>query len=808
MKHTPSILTVLITLVLGTSLAPMAPAQLYWDINGTNGGASDGGDATGNWTSSSTTWNTDSNGTAATQPWVADSVAVLSAGGSSGYTVTITDAESASGITFADNTATLASSGSGQLTLTGAATVDVPSSSAVGTITATIGGSVGLSSTGLGVLELGGANVYTGPTTVGVANTVKLTAAGAIPDASVLTITAGSAVTSFLLNGFDETVKSVTTTGTGASGTIALGTKTLTLADDGETQIYNGLFSSTAGGRVVKNGTGSLTLNGQSGSFVGGEFVVNSGNVGVGAVNVFGQNNNNSKLTMNGGQLTTITNLSMNTQFVDIGGSFALNINTSGNLQFIGNQGTGVVTLKASNPTITVNLDSTTTRLAIPNPNAPTAINGTVVLASKIQDDGTPRGFTKSGEGILTLANPDNSYTGDTTILQGILRLSKQVGNNATVGDGKAGTGRINLSGGTLNYNGSINPGDTVRTLTVANPIRVTADSALSYISTTLNLAGLNDVNFVFTNDDISGTGGTLTLKNDGVCTSNSNSCVFRPTFTGTGFDFNRPVAINNQITDATTGRLASRSTVLQSANTFGTQTWSGAISGTGILRRSAAGGTTVLSGANTYTGGTIVDGGTLTAAGSSATFGSGDVTVNTGNAAISAGVSNAILNTAKLTLLGGGTAGVADTGFMNLGAGINEIIGSLVLGAVTQPSGTYGSSLSSATFKLDEYFAGAGILTISPAGVPGDYNGNGIVDSADYVLWRNGGPLLNEVDAPGTVNAADYTAWRARFGNTSGSGSSLGSTAAVPEPGSLALLALAGLIVSAAGGTFGRAKR
>ena len=42
-----------------------------------------------------------------------------------------------------------------------------------------------------------------------------------------------------------------------------------------------------------------------------------------------------------------------------------------------------------------------------------------------------------------------------------------------------------------------------------------------------------------------------------------------------------------------------------------------------------------------------------------------------------------------------------------------------------------------------------------TPVGVPGDYNNNGIVDSADYVLWRNGGPLQNEVDNPGTVNAA-----------------------------------------------------
>jgi hypothetical protein len=71
-------------------------------------------------------------------------------------------------------------------------------------------------------------------------------------------------------------------------------------------------------------------------------------------------------------------------------------------------------------------------------------------------------------------------------------------------------------------------------------------------------------------------------------------------------------------------------------------------------------------------------------------------------------------------------------------------------------------------------------------AGVPGDYNNNGVVDAADYVLWRKGGALQNEVDTPGTVNAADYTAWRARFGNTSGSG--LGAPA-VPEPGATVLV-------------------
>src|SRR4051794_3409474 len=84
-------------------------------------------------------------------------------------------------------------------------------------------------------------------------------------------------------------------------------------------------------------------------------------------------------------------------------------------------------------------------------------------------------------------------------------------------------------------------------------------------------------------------------------------------------------------------------------------------------------------------------------------------------------------------------------------------------------------------------YYLDSMRFTTPVLGVPGDYNGNGTVDAADYVLWRKGGTLQNEVDTPGTVNAADYAAWRARFGNTSGAG--LGA-AAVPEPAACFLLA------------------
>jgi len=76
-----------------------------------------------------------------------------------------------------------------------------------------------------------------------------------------------------------------------------------------------------------------------------------------------------------------------------------------------------------------------------------------------------------------------------------------------------------------------------------------------------------------------------------------------------------------------------------------------------------------------------------------------------------------------------------------------------------------------------------------SPGGVPGDYNGNGVVDAGDYVLWRKGGPLQND-STPG-VGPEDYTFWRSRFGATSGagSGSSVVERAAIPEPSLLSLM-------------------
>jgi hypothetical protein len=116
---------------------------------------------------------------------------------------------------------------------------------------------------------------------------------------------------------------------------------------------------------------------------------------------------------------------------------------------------------------------------------------------------------------------------------------------------------------------------------------------------------------------------------------------------------------------------------------------------------------------------------------------------------------------------------------------------------------------------SFDEYLSGSGIVELGAYGndpdsntiwavlnhnslfaissaaaapaIPGDYNQNGTVDAADYVLWRNGGPLAND-PSPG-VGPDDYTRWRAQFGKNSGGGSGSTSAQGVPEPGGLLLL-------------------
>jgi hypothetical protein len=60
---------------------------------------------------------------------------------------------------------------------------------------------------------------------------------------------------------------------------------------------------------------------------------------------------------------------------------------------------------------------------------------------------------------------------------------------------------------------------------------------------------------------------------------------------------------------------------------------------------------------------------------------------------------------------------------------------------------------------------------------VLGDFNSDGTVDAADYVVWRNG--------VGSTYTQTDYDVWRAHFGQTAGSSA---VQVGVPEPNTLAV--------------------
>ncbi|MCO6044413.1 dockerin type I domain-containing protein [Aeoliella sp. ICT_H6.2] len=83
---------------------------------------------------------------------------------------------------------------------------------------------------------------------------------------------------------------------------------------------------------------------------------------------------------------------------------------------------------------------------------------------------------------------------------------------------------------------------------------------------------------------------------------------------------------------------------------------------------------------------------------------------------------------------------------------------------------------------------------------VAGDFNLDGVVDLADYTLWRNqlGRQVLAGTQADGNANgqvdAADYAIWRSHFGTTS---ATTAVPAAVPEPTAL-LLAVLGVTIHA----------
>ncbi|MEM6330350.1 MAG: dockerin type I domain-containing protein [Planctomycetota bacterium] len=101
------------------------------------------------------------------------------------------------------------------------------------------------------------------------------------------------------------------------------------------------------------------------------------------------------------------------------------------------------------------------------------------------------------------------------------------------------------------------------------------------------------------------------------------------------------------------------------------------------------------------------------------------------------------------------------------------------------------------------EFAQSTGVLSvIGPPPLAGDFNGDGMVDGADYAQWRNtlnqtGAGLAADANGDNRVDADDLAIWQANFG-TPAQAATLAATQAVPEPAAgvlAAVLAAAGTL-------------
>ena len=145
--------------------------------------------------------------------------------------------------------------------------------------------------------------------------------------------------------------------------------------------------------------------------------------------------------------------------------------------------------------------------------------------------------------------------------------------------------------------------------------------------------------------------------------------------------------------------------------------------------------------------------------------------------------------NTYKLVLspVAGGAALFTQTG-----ATLAGTVGASITTLRIRDYGTGSSADGSKEFFFDD-------LMITAPNILGDYNNNGTVDAADYVVWRatfdRTVPASSGADGNnnGRIDAGDYEVWRAHFGliaSASPSGSQPASFAmSIPEPTGVTIL-------------------
>jgi len=205
----------------------------------------------------------------------------------------------------------------------------------------------------------------------------------------------------------------------------------------------------------------------------------------------------------------------------------------------------------------------------------------------------------------------------------------------------------------------------------------------------------------------------------------------------------------------------------------------------------------------NTYTGETVIEAtrGGKVVAGKDGAFGESWRITVMASSELYLGGCDAIADSAALRLFTDGS----DPARVVLTDGAAEAVASLyfwddTLGEyIQQVSGTWGSTDSAAQHRTDEWFSGAGVLSVGGSGVlpSADADENGVVDAADYLTLKanmglSGGAVRadGDFDGDGDVDWCDLSILIDQMGQVGSS--PIATPPAAPEPGSLVLLSAA----------------
>ncbi|ECS4321574.1 autotransporter outer membrane beta-barrel domain-containing protein [Salmonella enterica subsp. enterica serovar Kentucky] len=488
---------------------------------------------------------------------------------------------------------------------------------------------------GAGTLILNAENTYTGGTTISggtlVATNVDALGSGDVTDDATLELNTGGT--------FDNAIG-------GSGNVVKSGADTLTLSGSNS---YTGGTTISGGTLVASNvealGTGDVTNNATLELNTGGDFINNIGGTGRveksgdDTLTLSGSNTYTGGTLINGGTLVASNVEALGTG--DVTDNATLALNTGGTFDNA-ISGSGQV-VKSGDETLTLSGTNSYTGGTTISGGTLVATNVEALGSGDVTDDATLELNTggtfdnaisgsgqvvKSGDKMLTLSGA-NSYSGGTLISDGTLVASNvealgtgDVTNNATLALNTGGDFTNNISGSGQ----VVKSGDDTLTLSGANSYTGgTTISGGTLVATNVDALGTCDVTNSSTlelntggtfDNAISGSGQVVKSGDETLTLSGSN------TYTG-GTLISGGTLVATNVDALGTGDVTDNATL--ELNTGGT--FDNVISGSGQVVKSGD-DTLTLSGANSYTGGTLISGGTLVATSVEA-LGSGDVTDN-----------------------------------------------------------------------------------------------------------------------------------------------------------------------------------